>query len=155
MPPPTPQLDHEQLDVYQVAIKFAAWSFALVADLSGPARHARDQLIRASQSIPLNIAEGNAKRDGADRRRYFETARGSAAESAAILDLLMAMNVRAAEEVSEGKGLARRLVQMLVKLAPPDSMTRTRTGTTQGKPSDKRPVFRAGRRYPSGGRRAG
>ena len=35
----------------------------------------RDQWLRASQSIPLNIAEGNGKSTAADRRRFFEIAR--------------------------------------------------------------------------------
>ncbi|MHC4917139.1 MAG: four helix bundle protein [Planctomycetota bacterium] len=37
---------------------------------------------RASQSIPLNIAEGNGKRSKTDRNRYLDTSRGSALESA-------------------------------------------------------------------------
>ena len=36
--------------------------------------HAKDQLLRASQAIALNIAEGNGKASGGDRRRYFEIA---------------------------------------------------------------------------------
>ncbi|HCS92025.1 MAG TPA: hypothetical protein DIW77_18845, partial [Chromatiaceae bacterium] len=39
---------------------------------------------RASQAIALNIAEGNGKATSADRRRSFESARGSALECAAI-----------------------------------------------------------------------
>ncbi|MCF7708777.1 MAG: four helix bundle protein [Verrucomicrobia bacterium] len=44
------------------------------------------------QSIPLNIAKGNGKTAQADRRRYFENARGSALECAAIQDVLVAGN---------------------------------------------------------------
>ena len=40
--------------------------------------------------MPLNIAEGNAKAGAADRRRYFQIARGSALECAAIQDVLRA-----------------------------------------------------------------
>jgi four helix bundle protein len=42
-------------------------------------------LLRASQSIPLNIAEGNVKGTNADRRPFFESARGSALECASLL----------------------------------------------------------------------
>ena len=72
--------DHERLDVYRLAIEYTAESFAVAKDLAGLHRHARDQWLRASQSIPLNIAEGNGKRSVKDRARYFEIARGSSLE---------------------------------------------------------------------------
>lgn len=49
-----------------------------------------DQLDRASTSIPLNIAEGNGKYTPKDRCRFFDIARGSAFECAAVLDVLTA-----------------------------------------------------------------
>jgi len=49
---------HEQLDVYRLSVDYVAWSYALAKELSGVDRHARDQLLRAAQSIPLNVAEG-------------------------------------------------------------------------------------------------
>ena len=42
----------------------------------------KDQLDRASTSIPLNIAEGNGKYTLKDRCRFFDTAHGSALECA-------------------------------------------------------------------------
>lgn len=83
-------LGHEKLDVYRLAIVYVAWVFEQVEKLDGVYRHARDQWLRASQSIPLNIAEGNGKTTEPDRRRYFEIARGSALECAAIQDVLVA-----------------------------------------------------------------
>jgi four helix bundle protein len=114
-----PQFDHERLDVYWISIEFVAWVAQFVDGLDGSAKFARDQLLRSSQSIPQNIAEGNAKRQGADRRRYFAIARGSATESAASLDVLAAINAREVAQAEEGKRLCRRIVKMLVKLAPP------------------------------------
>ena len=64
---------------------------------------AREQLLRAAQSIPLNIAEGNGKGTNADRRRFFEIARGSALECAAIQDCLEACQVLSPEPNREGK----------------------------------------------------
>ena len=40
--------------------------------------------------VPLNIAEGNGKQNLKDKNRYFQIARGSALESAAVHDLLKA-----------------------------------------------------------------
>jgi len=62
---------HEKLDVYRLSIEYVAWVFVQAGDLSGVHRHARDQWLRASQSIPLNIAEGNGKTANADRRRCY------------------------------------------------------------------------------------
>lgn len=52
---------HEKLHVYQVALQYVALVYGITDQLKGKHRHARDQLLRASQSIPLNIAEGNGK----------------------------------------------------------------------------------------------
>ena len=108
--------DHEKLDVYRVALEFAAWAFEVSSGLDGLSRHARDQLLRASQSIPLNIAEGNGKRSPKDRRRFFEIARGSATECAAILDILVFQNVLSDEDAIRAKELLIRIVSMLTRL---------------------------------------
>jgi hypothetical protein len=54
-------LGHEKLDVYRLSIGYVAWVFEKVDSLKGAHRSTRDQWLRASQSIPLNIAEGNGK----------------------------------------------------------------------------------------------
>jgi len=55
------QFGHEQLDVYRISIRYVTWAYQVAKSLKGSDRPARDQLLRASQSIPLNIAEGNGK----------------------------------------------------------------------------------------------
>jgi four helix bundle protein len=107
---------HEKLDVYQAAIEYVTNVYNLAGRLQGHHRHARDQLLRASQSIPLNIAEGNGKSGSADRRRYFEIARGSALECAAIQDVLQAGSAITAKENKQSKELLNRIVAMLTKL---------------------------------------
>jgi len=77
---------------------------------------AKDQLDRASMSIPLNIAEGSGKFSGADRARFLEIARGSALECAACLDVLVARNLATAEEIAAQKESLVQIVQMLVGL---------------------------------------
>ena len=70
-----PIFDHDRLDVYRLSIEYVASSFAVARDLNGCHRRARDQWLRAAQSIPLNIAEGNGKRSLKDRSRFLDIAR--------------------------------------------------------------------------------
>jgi four helix bundle protein len=107
--------DHEKLDVYQEAIAFCGWVGDLLAQISAKAA-AKDQLDRASTSIPLNIAEGNGKFSARDRGRFLEMARGSALECAACLDVLLVRKLTTEEQVVTAKERLARIVQMLIGL---------------------------------------
>jgi four helix bundle protein len=120
--------DHEKLDVYRVALECVAWSFDLCKRLSGTNRHARDQLLRSSQSVPQNIAEGNGKRSLADRQRFFEIARGSALESAASLDILAVCGAISIDEADAGKRVLHRIVSMLTRMTEREPRVREAGG---------------------------
>jgi four helix bundle protein len=105
--------DHEKLDVYREAIAFCSWTGELLNSISARAA-AKDQLDRASTSIPLNIAEGNGKFSVKDRARFLEVARGSALECAAALDVLVARKLAASDQVDMAKEHLVRIVQMLM-----------------------------------------
>jgi four helix bundle protein len=105
--------DHEKLDVYREAIAFCAWVGEFLPTIDGKVA-AKDQLDRASTSIPLNIAEGNGKFSPRDRARFLEMARGSALECAACLDVLVARKLAIPEQTTPGKEQLLRIVQMLV-----------------------------------------
>jgi four helix bundle protein len=107
--------DHENLDVYREAIAFCGWVGEFLARISAKAA-AKDQLDRASTSIPLNIAEGNGKFSASDRARFFEIARGSALECAPCLDVLVVRKLATADETAAAKDNLVRIVQMLVGL---------------------------------------
>jgi four helix bundle protein len=107
---------HEKLDVYRTAIEYIRFANSVCDNLEGNHRHSRDQLLRASLSIPLNIAEGNGKVTLRDRRRYFEIARGSALECAAIQDVLEVSGAIDHQRSEEGKNLLDRITAMLTKL---------------------------------------
>ena len=109
-------LGHEKLDVYRLSIGYVAWVCEKAGELSGVHRSARDQWLRASQSIPLNIAEGNGKTADADRRRYFEIARGSALECAAIQDVLVVGKALDKTESRSRKQELDRMAAMLSRL---------------------------------------
>jgi four helix bundle protein len=80
-------LDFERLDVYRCAIEFLALAVRITAHMPRGHSDLRDQLRRASSSIPLNIAEACGKTGTADRAHFHSIARGSAFECAAILDV--------------------------------------------------------------------
>ena len=109
------QFDHEKLRAYQEALQFAAWVEPIIERLPGKLS-ARDQLDRASTSIVLNIAEGNGKRSHPDRCRFFDISRGSALESAACLDVLVARNKIAPNDVAAGKAILVGVVSLVAGL---------------------------------------
>ncbi len=106
---------HERLDVYRAAIGYVGWAYRLCEGTKGH-RNSKDQLLRASQAIPLNIAEGNGKATDGDRRRYFEIARGSALECGAIQDVLEVCGALSTDENARAKAVLDRIVAMLTKL---------------------------------------
>jgi four helix bundle protein len=118
-----PTFDHEKLEAYQQSLAFIRWATALLDKL--PAKlSVCDQLDRASTSVPLNIAEGNGKFTSPDRCRYLDSARGSALECAACLDVLIAKGKATEAEVEPGKQLLRRVVSLLVGLIRSNSPDR-------------------------------
>lgn len=117
------QFDHERLNVSQPSIQFNAWTTDLLETVP-KSTAAHNQLDRAATSIPLNIAEGNGKFTQADRRRYFDHARGSASESAACLDVLVAKKRIRMQQATAGKEMLLQIVAMIVGLIRANSDTR-------------------------------
>lgn len=105
--------DHEKLEVYRESIAFCGWVGELLAEISGKAS-AKDQLDRASTSLPINIAEGNGKFSSVDRARFLEIARGSALECAACLDVLAVRKLVSPERILPAKEQLVRIVNMLM-----------------------------------------
>ena len=109
--------DHERLEVYQLALDFLVYADHVIRKLPRGRAHFSDQLGRAALSVVLNIAGGAGKVSGADKRRHYVTARGSATESAALLDALSRVALLDESKLAEGKEMLVRVVSMLVKLA--------------------------------------
>ncbi len=73
----------EQLEVYKKSMEFITNIYALNGSLKD--KIVRDQLRRASLSIPLNIAEGQGRIHGKEKRQFYNTARGSLLECIPLL----------------------------------------------------------------------
>jgi four helix bundle protein len=114
------RFDHEKLDVYQLELQFIAWVTPLIEEVKASAgskvREVCNHLDRASLSALFNTAEGNGKRQSKLRGRFFDDARGSAAECASCLDALVAKGVCTVDRVDKGKKFLYRIVSILTKL---------------------------------------
>jgi four helix bundle protein len=106
---------HEKLTLYKRALEFATWSQELLESVTKKTS-TRDHLERAGDSIALNIAEGNGKFSRKDRARFFQIAHGSALESAACLDFLVARRCCPADAIVRGKAILEEIVKMLFKM---------------------------------------
>jgi four helix bundle protein len=110
-------LDHEGLDVYHISLEFLVLANGVIEALPRGRSHLVDQFTRASTSIVLNLAEGAGKHSKPDKRRYYLTARGSATESAALLDVCFRLDLLDEAGHKAGKEMLVRVVSMLIELA--------------------------------------
>ncbi len=101
----------ETFDVYRVSILACRQCSSFVPSLSAVLR---DQLLRASSSVVLNIAEGFGASSAGVKRRHYEIARGSATECIAVLDLATALSCL--DGTREARVLFSRVAMMLAKL---------------------------------------
>src|SRR5687768_14545921 len=96
----TAVLDHERLEVYQVARELSREIARLRKRIRGGRPDLVDQLLRATASVPLNIAEGNGERSPGRRAYFFRISRGSATEMAAALDHLVDMGLLQEQDIT-------------------------------------------------------
>jgi four helix bundle protein len=109
---------HEKLDVYHVAIEFLEIADAIARVLPKTKGQLGDQLLRACEGVILRIAEGmGASFKSADQKRYFRSARGSALECAAVLDICRVRRLVPAGQIEQGRTLLGRIVSMLTRLS--------------------------------------
>lgn len=99
--------NHQSLDVYRIGLEFLTW-----CHLQTPHPSLKNQLIRASESIVLNIAEGAGQLTPAMKKKHYRIAFASAAESHAALDLMALHRFN----IKEGEALVYRIGLMLRKL---------------------------------------
>jgi four helix bundle protein len=109
-------LDHERLDVYQLARQFVREANSLLRHLPSGRADLADQLRRASLSLPLNIAEGAGEFAPREKARFYRIAKRSATECGAVLDHFVDLDLLTVRQVQPGKILIRRIVGAMVKL---------------------------------------
>ena len=105
----------QKLDVYGCAVQRLALTVPLSAAVPRDYAALAEQLRRAVVSIPLNIAEGSGT-FGNDAKRFYAIARGSALESAAILDAIEIIVPHSKTDLEQPRGLLDRIVAMLTNM---------------------------------------
>ncbi len=111
-------LDHERLDVYQVARELSREVNRVTAKArkKSERRDLLNQIFRATASLPLNIAEGSGEESIGRKAYFYRIARGSATEISAALDHLVDVEMIKEEDTKVAKALLVRIVAMLYKL---------------------------------------
>jgi len=73
-------------------------------------KHLKDQLLRASSSVPLNLAEGAAKPTPRDQKRFYAIAFGSLRETQCIVNLLEVRNEQLLDRLDHLAAMLYKLV---------------------------------------------
>ena len=116
-------LSFQRLDVYQRSIQFLAYASEVVEGLSRGNAERADQLIRAAEAVPRNIAEGAGRWSKVDMSKHYKIARGEAMECAASLDVLKVRRLIEPPRYERGIELLEAVVAMLTKMITVDSST--------------------------------
>lgn len=111
------QLNHQKLDVFATAKSFTLECYRFTKLLPTEERfNMIQQIRRAALSICLNIAEGASRKSAAERRRYYEVARGSIIEIDAALDVSAELKYCNKESLKSLGTLMQRTFSMLSKM---------------------------------------
>lgn len=104
--------DFQNLEVYKKSNDFYINCKELIIDYVKD-EHIKQQLGRASLSVPLNIAEGCAKFSSAYRKNFFIISRASIYECVAILDILKRTKAVSKEKYDSMVALAEEISRIL------------------------------------------
>ena len=105
------RFSHEDLRAYQESLAFVAMAQDLVS--SWERQHAiTDHLSRASESIIVNIAEGNGRFAQLDHCRFLSIANRAAVRLAAHLDVCAARGLLEEAAIDEAMELLLRIGEM-------------------------------------------
>jgi len=111
------QLNHQRLDVFVTAKQFTLECYKLTKLLPAEERfNMTQQIRRAALSVCLNIAEGASRKSLAERKRYYEVARGSIIEIDAALDISTELQYCRKENMQSLGEFMQRTFSMLSKM---------------------------------------
>ena len=109
---------HRELIVWQRAMQLAAEVHTLKRRF--PVREGTElwrQLLRATMSVPANIAEGAGRMHRGDYLRFILIARGSLLEADTHLAMAVTFGYLRPEDIHRAESLSYEVLRMLTKLA--------------------------------------
>jgi len=114
------QLAHQQLEIYKKAKLLVRECYLITKNFPPEEKFALSQQIRrASISVHLNIAEGASRKSIAERRRFYEIARGSLIEVDAAFEVAEELNYTQKNEMeTAGKYLLECFKMLSVMMQP-------------------------------------
>lgn len=111
------ELAHTKLDVFQVSKKFVLTCYKETKSFPAEEKFGIiSQLRRAALSVHLNVAEGCSRKSVAERKRFYEIARGSIIEIDAALDIAVELSYTTKERLTELGEYLKRSFQMISKM---------------------------------------
>ena len=110
------KLAHTQLDIFTASKEFVLSCYKETKTFPPDERFCLTQQIRrAATSVHLNIAEGWSRKSEAERKRFFEVARGSVIEVDTAIDIAISRGYLEPGGLNDLGNLSLRF-QMLSKL---------------------------------------
>ena len=111
------ELAPTKLDVFKFSKEFVLTCYRETRNFPSQERFGMiSQIRRAALSVHLNVAEGCSRKSLAERRRFYEIARGSLIEVDAALDIAVDLNYTSKETLKELGVLIIRTFQLISKM---------------------------------------
>ena len=110
-------LAHTKLDVFSVSKEFTLACYKETRTFPSEEKFAMIQQIRrAALSVHLNVAEGCSRKSVAERKRFYEIARGSVIEVDTALDIAVNLGYTTKEKLTDLGILLVRSFQLISKM---------------------------------------
>src|SRR6187401_1271152 len=111
------QLAHTKLDVFTVSKVFVLECYRITKNFPQEEKFALIQQIRrAALSVHLNVAEGCSRKSIAERKRFYEIARGSVIEVDTAFDIAIDLGYTSKENLADLGTLLVRSFQLISKM---------------------------------------
>lgn len=111
------QLNHKSLYVYKAAIELLKESYLVSKKIPSEERfNLSSQIKRAALSVKLNIAESSSRKSPAERKRFYEIARGSVIEIDAIAESIVELEYLSLADLSNLSVCLNKCFSMLTNM---------------------------------------